>query len=240
MPAVDARYWVILCIASILGANLGDAFPDLLHIQMGFGLAFLVAAFAALVALQGVLASRAEALFWVAILIVRSAATEAADLSATAGFIPAALAWAVILVAVVALSARQERQRQVSEAGSDMTIPRPGPLYWLGMFSAGTLGTIAADGFGHAISPPTIGYPLTAAGETLALIGVFCLRAGVRRAYWSYWLAVVVVRAWGTSTGDIFKYVVSLPVALGVGAAAMALAVLVWRPAPAAREGAAA
>ena len=229
MPTIDARYWAILCLASICGANLGDAFPDLFHMDMGLGLAILGGAFAALAALQGVLGRQSEALFWIAILIVRSAATEAADISAKIGFLPAAAAWAVALLTVAALSFRYERESP--DTGGEKGAPRPGPFYWLGMFSAGTLGTIAADGLGHAFGPPTIGYPLTAAGETLALVAVFPLRAGVRRAWWSYWLAVVVIRAWGTSTGDIAKYLTTLPISLVASAALMALAVMAWRPA---------
>jgi uncharacterized membrane-anchored protein len=226
MPILGARYWAILCLASICGANLGDAFPDLFHMDMGIGLAILAGAFAVLVALQGVLGRTGEALFWIAILIVRSAATEAADISAKIGFLPAAAAWAVVLVIVAVLSARHEREQQ-----GEASVPRPGPFYWLGMFSAGTLGTIAADGLGHAFGPLTIGYPLTAAGETLALIGVLVLRGRAGAAYWSYWLAVVVIRAWGTSVGDITKFLTSLPLSLAVSAALMALAVVVWRPA---------
>lgn len=226
MPAIDRRYWTILCLASICGANLGDAFPDLLHIDMRIGLAILAGCFAALAVVQGMLRGGAEGLFWLAILIVRSGATEAADLSARIGFLPAAAAWALVLAAVAWLSARHERETQ-----GGASVPRPGPFYWLGMFAAGTLGTVAADGLGHAFGPPTIGYPVTAVAETLALIAVFPLRAGVARAYWSYWLAVVIIRAWGTSVGDISKFLTSLPLSLGVSAALMAAAIFLWRPA---------
>ena len=45
----------------------------------------------------------------------------------------------------------------------------------------------------------------------------------------SYWIAIVAVRWWGTNTGDISKYLTSLPVSMAVTAAGMA-ALLTFMP----------
>lgn len=232
-PPLSPRYWVIICLASICGANLGDSFPDILHITPLPTLVLLTASFAALTVVHSLAKRRLELLFWAAILVVRAAATVLADYSiggAQLGYAPATAVLAVTLVVCVALTGGA-----VSSTLAP-TAPRLTAAYWICMLAAGTLGTVIADGVGHAFNNVKIGVPFAAIAGTVLLAAVFPLRTRVGWAFWSYWVAVVVIRSWGTSVGDIAKFLASLPISLSVSAVALLLTVLFWRPAEPAVE----
>jgi hypothetical protein len=74
LPTLGPRYWSALCLASIFGANMGDFFARNLGLGHVSGLPFLAAAQAIVIV--------AERYYWLAIIIVRTAATNFADFAA--------------------------------------------------------------------------------------------------------------------------------------------------------------
>src|SRR5260370_30323454 len=82
LPALGRRFWVALCLASIFGANMGDFFAHDLGLGHVRGLPFLAAAFAAVLVAERFDRLAHESYYWLAIIIVRTAATNLADFMA--------------------------------------------------------------------------------------------------------------------------------------------------------------
>lgn len=228
VPKIEARYWFAIMLASMCGTNLGDFFPDILEIDPGVEMVVLIALFAAILVVDKLLPRGLEALYWLAILMVRAAATAIGDFLMDVEKIDPAQIGAFLAAGMGVLVALDWRASRASGAGEDR--PSVGGRYWVTMLTAGTLGTVMGDGIGRVFSSVQVGVPVSALLATLALAAIFGLRA---RMAWkigvSYWIAIVAVRWWGTNTGDIFKYLTSLPVSMAITAAAMA-AVLVLIP----------
>ena len=97
------------------------------------------------------------------------------------------------------------------------------------------LGTVLGDGIGHVIRPITVGVPVSAMIATGAVALIFVQRtrldrasAGAARAA-SYWAAIVAIRTWGTSFGDIAAFLLSLPVSIMLSGLLLAATLIVWR-----------
>src|SRR3954447_26005911 len=138
VPAGGLRYWVALCAASILGCNTGDAFASV----FGFlnGLPILLALFGICLFFERRDNWPRQVYYWLAILVVRTAATNLADFAdqrlRTAAFGVMGL---LLLGALVTrhFMLRTAEDRQPDEG----VLDRVDWLYWATMLVAGTLGT---------------------------------------------------------------------------------------------------
>ena len=229
VPAIGPRYWVSIMIASICGANMGDFIPDVLKLSDLGGLLMLALIFAVIVLANQWSRRGNEALYWLAILVVRAAATNLADLGIGRmhlDYITVSACLAALLVAILAL--RRASSLQPAACG----LPRTNGLYWLAMLTAGTLGTVVGDGIGHVIHPITVGVPISAIIATGAV--AFILRQKTRldmasAEAASYWAAIVAIRTWGTNFGDIAAFFLSLPVSMMLSGLLLAGTLIVWR-----------
>ena len=196
LPTLGPAYWAIISVASVFGANLGDFVSHDLHGGHWRGLLPL------LLILLGILAAERRStrpttlFYWLAIIAVRTAATNLADLFTHDFHLP--YPWAVAGMAVLLAAT-------VLAAGRGTTgtsgLPQPGGLYWLGMLLAGTLGTAIGDG-----TADEIGLGVLQGSLVLGLItaGLFGLRTRAATAVAAtYWITVVGVRAAGTTLGDL-------------------------------------
>jgi uncharacterized membrane-anchored protein len=95
LPALGRRFWVALCLASIFGANMGDFFAHDLGLGHVRGLPFLAVAFAVVLVAERFDRLAHEAYYWLAIVIVRTAATNLADFMAGDMRLPRLLVMAV-------------------------------------------------------------------------------------------------------------------------------------------------
>lgn len=224
-PTVGPRYWAAMGLASIAGANMGDIVSDefnLAHLQ---GLPWLALLFALI--LLGNRSSRwgGEIWYWLAIVTVRTAATNLADAAiADAGWGYATAAGGLAVVLAVIVLARGALRPGVAQGRA----LRVDAFYWLAMLVAGTLGTVIADGVAHIFQPPTVGVPVAALLATLAVALALGLswRGG---AAIRYWLAIVAVRDWGTNTGDILGYLLSRPASLLLSLLLLVTLLTLWR-----------
>src|SRR4051794_14608897 len=206
VPAGGLRYWVALCAASILGCNTGDAFASV----FGFlnGLPILLALFAACLFFERRDERPRQLYYWLAILIVRTAATNLADfadqrLRTTAFLVMGLLLFATLAARFLLNGLASDRQP------GEGVLDRVDWLYWTTMLVAGTLGTALGD-----FSSFRLGLGL--AGASMALSVLVALLIGVGSAglfsfplY--YWATVVAIRTAGTSVGDYFARVWGLP-----------------------------
>jgi repeat uncharacterized protein DUF347 len=79
LPTLGPRYWGALCLASIFGANMGDFLARNLGLGHLAGLPFLAAALAIVIAAERFDRMRHQSYYWIAVIIVRTAATNFAD-----------------------------------------------------------------------------------------------------------------------------------------------------------------
>ncbi len=172
---------------------MGDFFSRNLHLGHVRGLPFLAAAFA-IVFLWGRWAKGATlAPYWLAIVIVRTAATNLADL-ATHDF-RLAYAWVIAgLAGLLAVSLRPVA------GGKQRGLPSPDAWYWASMLIAGTLGTAIGDGVADDLGLGTGMATLALGAGTAALLGAWTRLAVPSIAV--YWAVVVTIRAAGTTGGD--------------------------------------
>ena len=222
VPAIDARYWVAITLASIFGANLGDFVSHNLHMGHISGVPFILAAFALIALGAWLVRAPWEGWYWLAIVATRTAATNLADLAThdgKLGTMPVCLVLAVLLAAILLV------RRAVSPEAATPGVPRADTGYWLAMLTAGTLGTAMGDGIADEIGLPTATV-LTAISVGLALglrarqlIGVVA----------TYWIAIVAIRTFGTNAGDLIAHTLSLSVSTPLTGIALLIPLVAWR-----------
>lgn len=230
VPLSCPRYWAALMLASIFGANLGDFISRVLHLGHAVGLPPLALVFAfTLLAERRLELGSSQAYYWTAIVTVRAAATNLADLSThdlklTYPVVLSGLA--LLLISVLAVEARSRVRRGYSEVVAPFGgMPATNGFYWAAMLIAGTLGTAAGD-----FAAGDLG--LGNSSIVLCAIVVTMLWLRSRSALppkASYWLAVVAIRAAGTTVGDGLARLSGLTVSTVCTGLLLILTVLLWR-----------
>jgi uncharacterized membrane-anchored protein len=234
LPALGRRFWVALCLASIFGANMGDFFAHNLGLGHVRGLPFLAAAFAVVLVVERFDRLAHQGYYWLAIIIVRTAATNLADFMAGDMKLPRLLVMAglTVLLVVVVTAAWMAWRRSGGVAGQSRSLVlRADTAYWVSMLVAGTLGTVMGDYFSHNLH---LGDGGGAVVLSAVLAGFFLI--GARGLIWSlpfYWATVVMVRAAGTCVGDFLAQRSMLGLALSTAVTGVAFAALLraWREA---------
>src|SRR6202047_100926 len=194
VPLLGLRYWVALCLASVFGANMGDFFAHNLGLGHVGGLPFLAIAFAVVFVVERFDRTVHEAFYWLAIVVVRTAATNLADFfSADLRLAkPGVMAGLAVLLALAVAAAWQVSWRNALDKNdAQRNLLRADSGYWLAMLIAGTLGTVMGDYFSHDLH----------LGNAIASIVLSALLApflvlGARQLLWSlplYWTTIVMV-----------------------------------------------
>jgi uncharacterized membrane-anchored protein len=162
---VTRPYWFAMLAASALGTNVGDLWAEILFPGRFTSLASLLAICAVAVLYDRRAAPLTEAGYWVAIVAMRSAATNLADIFTH----DLALGYVLVsgVLAVLTLIAAQFTNPDFSRGGS----PRVDGAYWTAMFIAGLFGTVAGDLIHH-----NIGLYAASAALCLALAALILIR----------------------------------------------------------------
>lgn len=232
LPTLSPRYWVALCIASIFGANMGDFFARIIGLGHVAGLPFLAAAFAIVVIAERFDRMAHQVYYWVAIIIVRTAATNFADFACGDLKLPR-LAVMAGLAVILALSLWTTWQMvwRGSPDSTNQTRPvlRADLGYWICMFIAGTLGTVIGDYSSHNLHLDDGGAALLLTPIVAALF----LSGRNDLLFWLpfYWSTVVAIRAAGTAVGDFIsgRQMLGLPLSTLVTGLALIALLAVWR-----------
>src|ERR1700686_4420688 len=104
LPAMGPGYWTALCIASIFGANTGDFFARNMGLGHVAGLPFLAVALAAVIVAERFDRTHHQWYYWIAIIILRTAASNSSDFAVCVIYLPRVLVMAALtIVLVVAL-----------------------------------------------------------------------------------------------------------------------------------------
>jgi uncharacterized membrane-anchored protein len=238
LPTLGARYWSALCLASIFGANMGDLFARNLGLGHVAGLPFLAVALAVVMVAERIDRIQHQSFYWIAIVIVRTAATNFADFAAGDLKLPRAwvmAALAVLLIAVVWLSWQFAWRRLADKTDK---VLRADLSYWVCMFIAGTLGTVMGDFCSHNLG-------LGDGGAAMLLSPIVAIlfvvgREGPLRLVPFYWLTVVAIRAAGTAVGDFVsgRNMLGLPLSTAVTGILFVALLVVWKQSARSEEGA--
>ncbi len=229
LPTLGARYWSALCLASVFGANMGDLFARNLGLGHVAGLPFLAVALAIVIVAERFDRIQHESYYWIAIIIVRTAATNFADFAAGDLKLPRVWVMAALTVLLIAglwLTWQFAWRRLATKADNAL---RADLGYWICMFIAGTLGTVIGDFCSHNLK-------LDDGGAAIALSPIVAMlltvgRRGLLRVVPFYWLTVVAIRAAGTAVGDLTsgRHMLGLPVSTAVTGILFVLLLLLWK-----------
>jgi hypothetical protein len=163
LPTINARYWFAILAASMCGANTGDFAARILGLGHTRGLLPLALIFLVIVWAERRSKITTEAYYWLAIIVLRTGATNLADLGAHDLKIDYFLFMGLLVVLMVAMMLFDHMRGVLPNgvAGPDgrwHTLPATDASYWVTMLAAGTLGTAAGDwladeaglGFGYS------------------------------------------------------------------------------------------
>jgi uncharacterized membrane-anchored protein len=219
LPVIDAGYWAAIVAASICGTNTGDLAAGPLGLGHVSGILPLAVVFLAIVWAEKLLDWTTVAFYWLAIIVLRTMATNIADY-ATHDLKLSYPLFVLVLMGFGAVMIWADRFRTGKtpqpSAASIPALPNADWSYWIVMLTAGVLGTALGDWL--ADDGPGVYWA--------SLIGIALFAGAVWAAYrfglskpW-YWIAVASCRTWGTDLGDmlvaLFRSAASRPTALWV------------------------
>jgi uncharacterized membrane-anchored protein len=232
VPILGLRYWAALCVASIFGANMGDFFAHDIGLGHVAGLPFLAIALIAVFIAERFDHTVHEAYYWLAIVVVRTAATNLADffsvdLKLKKLWVMAALG--ALLATCVAAAWRYVWRKPADKNGGQSNLLCADYGYWLAMLIAGTLGTVMGDFFSHDLH---LGNALASAVLSALLAPFFVM--GARPPLWPlplYWATIVMVRAAGTTVGDLTaaRTALGLPLSTAVTGVLFVGLLMIWK-----------
>ena len=229
VPSAGIRYWTALSIASVFGANCGDFVARYLKAGHAGGLVPL----AILLALVFVAERRdkrvRQVYYWLAIIIVRTAATNLADFGAGDLRIDKALLIGGLTV-LLALTLLISRPTKSLNSDGVFALPDTEAKYWTAMLVAGTLGTVIGDVMSFGTGLGTL-YASLVEGAVLAVAFLLGAR-GLFANVWFYWLTIVTVRATGTSVGDFLAHDLGLAISTLVTGIVFVVTLWAWKETP--------
>jgi uncharacterized membrane-anchored protein len=205
LPTIDTRYWTAIVAASMCGANTGDFASRILHLGHTRGLLPFAMMFGLILWAERRSKRATELYYWMAIIVLRTAATNLADLAThdlKLGYVVVEIALAGLMIAVLFIDhVRGVTSRGIQTAeGQWRNLPATDASYWVVMLAAGTLGTALGDwvadvlGFG-------VGWGSVVLVAILGVVLLISTRYGRMTKPW-YWLSIVAARTAGTTLGD--------------------------------------
>jgi uncharacterized membrane-anchored protein len=199
VPAVGSRYWTAISLASVFGCNLGDFVSLYLHWGHWLGLFPLAIVFAVLIFGERHSTRATEAWYWTVVIVLRTAATNLADLATHTFKWPyprVILGLVVIQALVVAPVLPRLVPTDIDRTGR----PATDGWYWMSLLAAGALGTAIGDWVAEDLHLGT-----GVGTVVLSALFVIILAMGSRSGWStkaSYWLSIIAVRSAGTTAGD--------------------------------------
>ena len=239
VPDVDARYWLAITFASVLGCNVGDCLSFYADWNHWIGLAPAAILFGLLLGGERRSARTTQAWYWAVVVVLRAAATNLADLATHTFEWP--YRWVIFGLAVMqALVLCPIPSRPLPGRKMQTARPITTGWYWLSLLTAGTLGTAVGDCSADSLHLGT-GYATLVLGAIFAVV----LALG-RRSLWTtkvaFWSAIVTVRAAGTTAGDWLAFrddpglrnglKLGLPLSTALTSVIFVGVLILWKPRP--------
>jgi uncharacterized membrane-anchored protein len=212
LPLINNHYWLAIFVASVLGTTFGDFISTGLGLGFVWGLVPLFIIFMTIMLMGRVSDFFSVGLYWAAVVVSRTAATNIADLATHR------LGWSYVYVAGVLLLALIA----VLAAGRLRTVVDA--RYWLALLLVSVLGTVSGDFVSDGLSLGAgLGSVLLGCSLLVWLILQRKLKPCVAIFYWA---TLLLVRTVGTTFGDFLSSPDGLNLGFGPSAALMAAALL--------------
>lgn len=199
LPKINGVYWLCLALASLFGASLGDFVAAGLGLGHLKGLPFLAAGFVLVFLAERFLTYKSTLYFWAAMVISGAAATNVGD--ALHDFHIRLVSVPVVCVLLAAMVIVRRAREPISEEQG--FIPVTG-YYWLTLFVAGVLGSLAGDAAAYPLGFGDIGAAVVCAIPLAFLLVIG--RKGLYADLGFYWLVMVFIVATGTASGDLLAH----------------------------------
>src|SRR3954447_12155110 len=218
------------------GANTGDFASRILGLGHTRGLLPLAVIFLAILWIEKRSKTATEAYYWLAIIVLRTGATNLADLGTHDLKLGYFLCMGLLVALMVAMLLLDQIRgvQPIGVAGPDgrwRSLPATDASYWITMLAAGTLGTAAGDWVAEETG---LGLGL----GSIVLVGILIVvwfiadRSGKMTKPW-YWLTIVAARTAGTTLGDFLAsrrgLGLGLPVSTICTSLLLAGIVILWR-----------
>jgi uncharacterized membrane-anchored protein len=237
VPFLGPHYWFVLCVASVAGANMGDFVAEYLRIGHVRGLPVLAIGLLAILWAEPRDRRAHTAWYWLAIVTIRTAATNMADFLTVdlhLGQLWTIAGLAVLLFAIFPMARSEVRLYMAAvliARSGEKGRPTTDFSYWATMIVASTLGTVLGDWstFGLGLGALKSSIVLSA---ILAVMFLVHLQPPIPRLL-LYWITVVAVRAAGTAVGDFLakdpRLHLGLAASTALSCTVLALVVWLWR-----------
>jgi uncharacterized membrane-anchored protein len=202
VPEVTAIFWII----KVLATTVGETFADFLNVDLNLGLTATSLAMAAVLALVLVFQFRARryipSTYWLAVVLISIVGTLITD-NLTDNFgVPLWLTAAIFAGALAITFATWFAREKTLSIHSILTSGRE-TFYWLAVLFTFALGTAAGDLLAEVLN---LGYLLSlvlfATAIALVAVAFFAFKAN---AVMAFWIAYVLTRPLGASTGDLLS-----------------------------------
>lgn len=199
IPRIDLRYWFGITFASIFGTNLGDFYAHESGLGLGFGLLLLIGVFAITYLIEARDAAAHEVYYWLAIIIIRTGATNIADYLAFRVRIPGLLLVVGLAAIIAFLGWQSSAPFARTKLGSDApALVKTKLTYWGAMLGAGVFGTVLGDICSHQW-----GQGRASIGLAILLVSLLAATKNwIAISLVAYWCVVALARTAGTCIGD--------------------------------------
>ena len=197
VPQVTATFWIVKALSTAMGESTSDylvhALAPEVAVVLGFG------AFCAALVLQFKMTRYVAVTYWLAVVMVGTFGTMAADVLHVGLGVPYAAStvfYAAVLVAVFAVWHRVEGTLSIHS----IDTPRREAFYWAAVVSTFAMGTALGD---LTAGPLHLGYfPSAVLFAVIIAIPAFGFRVLRWNAVLAFWFAYVVTRPLGASVAD--------------------------------------
>jgi uncharacterized membrane-anchored protein len=237
VPLITGRYWGAILAASMCGANTGDFLARILHLGHSRGLLPLALLFSLILWAESRTKTATIAYYWLAIIVVRTAATNLADLGAHDFRLPYEVFEAGLLALLIVFLLLDRARGPAAVSGGSLfnwgrqVLPSTNALYWAAMLTAGTLGTALGDYVADVVGLG-LGYGSLVLATIYAVVLIVSETVGGMTKPW-YWASIVAARTAGTTMGDFLAsrrgLDLGLPLSTAVTACLLAGVVIFWR-----------
>ena len=207
LPTIDAGYWAAIVAASMCGANSGDLAAGPLGLGHVNGLLPMALIFFAIIFAEKTLNWTTVAFYWLAIIVLRTMATNLADLGGHDFKLSYPMFFGVLILFMVFMIwldkvSGTETSGIVGRDGVWRGLPATNWNYWITMLAAGTLGTVLGDWLAEKDNLNFGPYWSSLICVPFFLAALFlAYKVGKLSKPW-YWVVIVACRTLGTDLGD--------------------------------------
>jgi uncharacterized membrane-anchored protein len=231
LPTLTARYWSAILAASMCGANTGDFLARNLHLGHTRGLLPLAMLFSVILWAERRAKLATEAYYWLAVIVLRTAATNLADLvthdlKLGYGLVEAGLTLLLVVILLVDFARSRSTSTGVESLGRQgSNLPATDATYWMALLTAGILGTAIGDYMAVVLG---LGYGSVILGTIYGIVLLVSMQIGGMAKAW-YWASIVAARSAGTTMGDLLARHQGLLLSTACTGLLLASIVVLWK-----------